>query len=54
MDEVVEYDEGTAMKVAFVEHTMRRVFRRMVEGLERHVNTGDLIGKDGVIVAVAG
>ncbi|MEM6927494.1 MAG: SRPBCC family protein [Myxococcota bacterium] len=99
-EQIVEYDEGTSMKVAFVEHamplkradvvfrlrevaedrtevtihmdydmkygpvgwlldraflkpTMRKVFGRMVEGLERHVVSGDLIGKDGVPVAVA-
>ncbi|MEO0605017.1 MAG: SRPBCC family protein [Myxococcota bacterium] len=99
-EQIVEYDEGTSMKVAFVEHamplqradvvfrlrevaedltevtihmdyamkygpvgwlidtvflkpTMRGVFRRMVEGLERHIATGDLIGKDGVTIAAA-
>ena len=31
--------------------TLRTVFRRMVEGLEHHVVTGEIIGKDGVPAA---
>lgn len=38
---------GWAMDKAVLAPMMRKVFRRMVDGLEHHVVTGELIGKDG-------
>lgn len=51
MDYAMKYGPlGWVMDKAVLQPTMKKVFRRMVEGLEHHVVTGELIGKGGVPV----
>jgi len=47
MDYSMKYGPfGWVVDKAFLQPTMRKVFRRMVEGLEHHIVTGELVGSD--------
>ncbi len=54
MDYVMRFGPlGWALNKAFLQPTLRKVFRNMLDGLNHHTVTGELIGKDGKALTAA-